>query len=189
MASPLAPKYGSMEAPRQHQQQQQQSLLRCPSTSSSLAAWQFLTKKTDVGALSVSDRHAMSARNWQHMMSATKLAKLGKHLKTANSDGTPSTKPFGTNPMQMKSSDSARVEASILQNLINNGFKGLTPCSPSCSTTSHMIKKVTSHTHELSAKYAQQKPTPTVPVSPSEEILLTTLATAALKQAPSKLSN
>ena len=26
---------------------------------------QFLTEKTDVGALSVSDRHAMSARNWR----------------------------------------------------------------------------------------------------------------------------
>jgi len=28
---------------------------------------QFLTEKRDVGALSMSDRHAMSARNWQHM--------------------------------------------------------------------------------------------------------------------------
>ncbi len=28
---------------------------------------QFLTERTEVGALSVSDRHAMSARNWRHM--------------------------------------------------------------------------------------------------------------------------
>jgi len=119
------------------------------------------------------------------------ITKLGKHLNTANSDGIPSTKPLGMNPTQMKSSDSAKEEASILRNPINNGFKGPTPCDLSCSTTSHMTKKVTSHTHELSARYARPKPTPTAPALalPLEETPSTTLATAVTQQPPSKLSN
>ncbi len=117
------------------------------------------------------------------------ITKLDKHLNTANTNGTPSTKPFGTNPMQMKSSASARVEANILQNLINNKFKELTPCGPSCSMTSHMTAKAMSHTHKLSVKYEPQKLTQIAPVSPLEGIPSTTLEIVVLRQPPSKLSN
>ena len=85
--------------------------------------------------------------------------KLDRHLSMDNSVGTPSTKPCGTNCMQTKSSDSAKVGANMQQNLINNGFRELTPCGPSCSTTSHMSAKVMLHTHKLSVKYNPQKPT------------------------------
>ena len=117
------------------------------------------------------------------------ITKLGKHLNTANSDGIPNTKPLGTNPTQMRSSDSARVVASIPLNQINNELQAPTLCGLTCSTTSPMTEKVTSHTHELSVRFARPKPTPIVPASPLEETPSTTLETAALKQPPLKPSN
>ena len=107
-----------------------------------------------------------------HAQSLT--TKLGKHSNTANSDGIPNTKPLGTNPTQMKSSDSARVVVSTPQNQINDKLQAPTLCGLSCSTTSPMTKKVTSHTHKLSARFARPKPTPILPVSSLVETPSTT---------------